>query len=75
MSDRDFVSLSVHTIDVAYVLGLAADPGCGALSSFCGVTRDSFEGKRVLRLSYEAYEDMAEMELKALCDKVSTRSR
>ncbi len=31
----------------------------GAISVFMGVTRDNFEGKRVTRLEYEAYEEMA----------------
>ena len=31
----------------------------GAVVTFLGTTRDSFEGKRVLQLEYEAYEDMA----------------
>lgn len=31
----------------------------GAVVTFLGTTRDSFEGKKVLKLDYEAYEDMA----------------
>jgi molybdopterin synthase catalytic subunit len=33
-----------------------------------GITRDNFEGRRVSRLSYEAYEPMALQELNRLCD-------
>ncbi|MDA0734881.1 MAG: molybdenum cofactor biosynthesis protein MoaE [Chloroflexi bacterium] len=33
--------------------------GNGAVVTFLGTTRDSFEGKRVLKLDYEAYEEMA----------------
>ncbi|CAF0817853.1 unnamed protein product [Rotaria sp. Silwood1] len=43
-------------------------PSCGAVSSFIGITRDNFEGRRVSRLSYEAYEPMALQELNRLCD-------
>ncbi|CAF4214871.1 unnamed protein product, partial [Rotaria sp. Silwood2] len=32
------------------------------------ITRDNFEGRRVSRLSYEAYEPMALQELNRLCD-------
>jgi molybdopterin synthase catalytic subunit len=35
------------------------DPSCGAICTFEGITRDSFGGKRVVELSYEAYEPMA----------------
>ena len=31
----------------------------GAVVTFLGTTRDSFEGKKVIRLEYEAYEKMA----------------
>lgn len=33
--------------------------GNGAVVTFLGSTRDNFEGKRVLQLEYEAYEEMA----------------
>lgn len=36
--------------------------------SCIGITRDNFEGRRVTRLSYEAYESMALKELHRLCD-------
>jgi molybdopterin synthase catalytic subunit len=32
-----------------------------------GTTRDNFDGKRVLRLEYEAYKEMAEKEMKNIC--------
>ena len=31
----------------------------GAVVTFLGTTRDSFDGKKVIRLEYEAYEEMA----------------
>jgi molybdopterin synthase catalytic subunit len=37
-------------------------------SSCIGITRDNFDGRRVSRLSYEAYEPMALQELNRLCD-------
>ena len=39
----------------------------GAVSTFVGITRDNFQGKRVTKLSYEGYVPMAEKELKKLC--------
>lgn len=33
--------------------------GNGAVVTFLGTTRDNFEGRRVLKLDYEAYEEMA----------------
>lgn len=46
----------------------------GAVSTFVGTTRDTFEGKKVVRLEYEAYEEMAIEELKRMCTKVRPRS-
>lgn len=39
-------------------------PSAGAVATFVGTTRDSFQGKPTLRLEYEAYVPMAEAELK-----------
>ena len=36
-----------------------ADPACGGYASFEGWVRDHNEGRRVLRLEYEAYEALA----------------
>ena len=46
-------------IDDAALTAGAARPDCGAIVSFLGTTRDQHEGRRVLRLEYEAYEPMA----------------
>ena len=46
-------------IDVARLLIAAARPDCGAINLFLGTTRDHHDGRRVVRLQYEAYEAMA----------------
>jgi molybdopterin synthase catalytic subunit len=46
---------------------VAADPSCGAVSTFIGITRNNFQAKEVLSLSYEAYVPMAMKELLKLC--------
>lgn len=38
----------------------------GAVVTFLGTTRNSFEGKRVLRLEYEAYEEMARKKMEEI---------
>ena len=53
-------------IDAAALLAAAAHPACGAVNLFLGTTRDHHEGRRVLRLEYEAYERMALAALAAL---------
>ena len=49
------------------------DPGCGAITSFVGTTRDNFNGKKVTKLSYEGYVPMAEKELRKLCDDATEK--
>lgn len=36
----------------------------GAVATFVGTTRDSFQGRPTLRLEYEAYAPMAEAEMR-----------
>lgn len=48
---------------------LVASPAAGAISVFVGITRNNFEGRSVLHLSYECYEAMAVKQLQQLaCD-------
>ncbi|KAL5974217.1 Molybdopterin synthase catalytic subunit [Asimina triloba] len=42
-------------------------PHLGAIATFAGTTRDSFEGKRVVELRYEAYVPMAIRRLRSIC--------
>ncbi len=53
-------------IDPAPLLAAASRPECGAVNLFLGTTRDHHQGRRVLRLEYEAYERMALEALAAL---------
>ena len=48
------------------------DPSCGAISTFIGITRNNFQGKKVLKLSYEGYVPMAEKLLRELCNEASS---
>ena len=51
--------LTPEPIDVAAVRRAVSDPGCGAILVFEGTARDHFEGRRVVRLEYEAWPDLA----------------
>lgn len=51
-------------IDLAELTGTA--PHDGALALFVGVVRDTNAGRQVLHLEYDAYEEMAESELRAI---------
>ena len=53
----------------------AVTPADGALCVFVGVVRDHNGGRRVLRLEYEAYEDMALTLLEGIAAEVRSRWR
>ena len=37
------------------------------------MTRDNFEGKKVVQLEYEAYKPMAEKEMKKICKEIRAK--
>ena len=69
----DLVHITNNRLDVAAISASVTDPGTGATSLFVGTTRDNFQGKKVLRLEYEAYEGMARKELDKLCQEVRSK--
>jgi molybdopterin synthase catalytic subunit len=70
------VSSSTHVrvhggkLDLGALAALVASPRAGAVVTFSGTTRDSFEGKRVVSLEYEAYVGMAEKKLREIAVNV-----
>lgn len=62
--------LTESPLDVNAAFAFVTEPGTGATSIFVGTTRDNFEGKKVVKLEYEAYESMALKELNKLCTSV-----
>uniref|UniRef100_A0A663EZ27 Molybdopterin synthase catalytic subunit n=1 Tax=Aquila chrysaetos chrysaetos TaxID=223781 RepID=A0A663EZ27_AQUCH len=67
---KDFIKLKSEKLSVDEVSELVISPYCGAVSLFIGTTRNNFEGKKVIRLEYEAYTSMAETEIKKICRDV-----
>lgn len=50
-----------------------ADPASGAVATFVGVARNSFAGKEVLYLEYEAYPPMAERQMREIGMEIAER--
>ncbi|XP_041425308.1 molybdopterin synthase catalytic subunit isoform X2 [Xenopus laevis] len=63
---KDFVKITHNRLSADEVSQLVTSPSCGAVSLFIGTTRNTFEGKKVVRLEYESYIPMAEMEIKKI---------
>ncbi|MFN8628697.1 MAG: molybdenum cofactor biosynthesis protein MoaE [Candidatus Binatia bacterium] len=60
-------------IDVAAIYAAVTRPDTGAAVIFIGTTRDHNEGRRVIRLEYEAYPEMALTEMRKIGDTVRQR--
>lgn len=71
--EGDVVVLTREPLEGFSAVELVGRDGAGAVATFVGTTRDTFGGRRVVRLEYEAYEPMAEKELRALCAAVRGR--
>jgi len=72
--EQDFVELVVDThLDIQKYTGLVRCPAAGAIATFIGTTRDTFEDKQVLELRYEAYVPMALRQLRAICSAARNR--
>lgn len=60
-------------IDVAAVRARVSDPAFGAVLVFEGVARDSFDGRQVVRLEYEAYAELALPVMQAIAHEAAAR--
>ena len=64
------IDLTYERIDTMSLRNAVARDDAGAVLVFEGTTRNHFEGRPVLELSYEAYEQMARSEMRLLKSKL-----
>jgi len=67
------IELTTKLLSVEKAYEAVVTESAGAVSTFVGTTRDCFDGKRVVRLEYEAYEPMAKAKLQQLCEEVELK--
>ena len=67
------VSLGPERLSVDEATAAVTHASCGAVSVFMGTTRDSFHGREVVRLDYEAYVPMAEREMHKICNEIRVK--
>ncbi|CAD5208804.1 unnamed protein product [Bursaphelenchus xylophilus] len=70
---NNFVRLTHEEISVEEVSNIISSDQSGGQSLFIGTTRNNFEDKKVVSLSYEAYEPMAYQELWLICKETRAR--
>ena len=62
-----------HVIDAAAVTAAVGHAGAGATVTFIGTTRNHNDGRRVTRLEYEAYPEMALAEMRKIGETAQRR--
>lgn len=67
------IQLTDTPIDVAQVIHSVDADEAGAVNVFIGTVRNRTDGRRVVRLEYEAYEAMALKEMERLAERVRQR--
>ena len=60
-------------LDLTALVAEVSDPGCGAIATFVGTTRDANRGRAVTHLEYDAYPEMAEAEMARIATAVGDR--
>jgi molybdopterin synthase catalytic subunit len=71
--ERILCKITQNPIDMQELSEFVADPAAGAMATFVGMTRNTNEGRRVIRLEYECYPGMAEKEMQKIALEVLTR--
>ncbi|GAB3835583.1 molybdenum cofactor biosynthesis protein MoaE [Hymenobacter jeollabukensis] len=67
------IQLTDQPIDVAAVLQAVQADGAGAVNAFIGTIRNRSTGRRVVRLHYEAYDQMAVHQLRKVAEQAVER--
>lgn len=67
------VGIAAAPIDTTALRGLVDHPAAGATATFEGVVRNHSAGRPVERLVYEAYEPMAERQIREVVDEAGSR--
>lgn len=70
---KRFFQITETPLSVQEVAARVADPSAGAVATFSGTARNSFRGKAVERLEYEAYRPMAERTLDEIGTQIAKR--
>ena len=63
------IKVSREEINIEELNQSAIHPACGAVLTFSGTVRNNNHSKQVLKLAYEAYEEMAQKEMEKLAEE------
>ena len=75
-NDQYWVRLQEDELSLTDTENFIQHNSCGAVLSFSGMTRDTFEDKKVIQLSYECYVPMALKEMERIAkDLITTHTK
>jgi molybdopterin synthase catalytic subunit len=66
-NENDYLKITEEPLNILEITQLVERETAGAIASFIGTTRNTFEGKTVVLLEYESYIPMALKEMAKLC--------
>uniref|UniRef100_A0A8R1TQX4 Molybdopterin synthase catalytic subunit n=1 Tax=Onchocerca volvulus TaxID=6282 RepID=A0A8R1TQX4_ONCVO len=67
---KNLLLIQADELQLSHAVDFVNTPKNGGISIFLGTTRDNFDGKQVVRLEFEAYDEMVYKELDRLCDEL-----
>ena len=67
------LKISDTALDIMACIGQATGPASGGVDVFIGTVRDTTQGKPVLRLEFEAYNNMALREMRKIAEQTFER--
>src|SRR5215471_11745666 len=71
--ERILCKIIQASINMQELTDFVADPTAGAMATFTGMTRNTNDGRQVVRLEYECYPGMAEKEMEKIAAEVLQR--
>lgn len=69
-SENIYVAIQKEPIDEVWASEFVRHPAAGGMNMFAGTTRNHHEGKRVLHLHYDCYEEMALKQLQHIAERM-----
>ena len=67
------LKISDTPIDIMACIGQVSGPASGGVDVFIGTVREATQGKRVVRLEFEAYDSMALREMRKIAEQTFER--
>ena len=67
------LKISDTPLDIMACIGQVSGPASGGVDVFIGTVREATQGKRVVRLEFEAYENMALREMRKIAEQAFER--